>query len=215
MKKQTFNYKIFAERITALLELSGDKDQAVMARKIGRGNDIVSKWKNGASKPPIDDLINIAEAYHCTLDYLVGLSNFAETQEQFSVREICSLLTKIGKETKSSYSVKDTSNEYSDENGSYCFEIDKKLQITMHYEESNMIPEALPYPEKNNLIIDYFAKVHELQKVSELLPEGFADDLISKWLADLDNQEYELKHKNDWLKEIDTAPAKKEESEKE
>lgn len=65
-----------------LTDVSGGKSQVQIAKDCGiglnsdgKGCSKISKWKSGASIPDIRDLMAIAKTYHCSVDYLVGLSD--------------------------------------------------------------------------------------------------------------------------------------------
>lgn len=61
-----------------MLDLSNlfalDKN-AELAKKTGISTGNISDWKSGRSKPSAETLVNIAECYNCSVDYLLGRTN--------------------------------------------------------------------------------------------------------------------------------------------
>lgn len=79
-------YDVLAKR---LIELRHSKNitQINMAVLIGLTQEHISSLERGKAKPSIDTLIKIAKFYHCSLDYLLGLS---DTKDPVVSKEILS-----------------------------------------------------------------------------------------------------------------------------
>ena len=56
------------------IRLNFKKSQAEFAEILNLPRYVVSNWEQGRSKPTIDDLINIADCFNVSTDYLVGRS---------------------------------------------------------------------------------------------------------------------------------------------
>ncbi len=61
---------MFWEKFNTLCKTS-DKSEAFVAKEIGASNSLTSKWKNG-TLPSFKMLINIADYFDCSVDYLLG-----------------------------------------------------------------------------------------------------------------------------------------------
>lgn len=66
--------KIFGQRLKKL-RLENDELQADLATALDVDVSMVSLWENGKNFPEVAKLIEIAEYYHASIDYLLGLSN--------------------------------------------------------------------------------------------------------------------------------------------
>lgn len=66
-----------------------------IAEKLGMDGNTFSKKKNGRQNWNITDLMNIAAVYHCSIDYLLGLSDTARKEEDKkpTVRDMCRMIT--------------------------------------------------------------------------------------------------------------------------
>lgn len=49
--------------------------QKALAEKIGVKNYTVANWEQGRTEPSVKDLIDLANFFECSLDYLVGREN--------------------------------------------------------------------------------------------------------------------------------------------
>lgn len=63
-----------ADRIKELRENKGIT-QAELARHLSVTRASVNAWEMGLSVPTIDRLIDLAQYFHVTIDYIIGLSN--------------------------------------------------------------------------------------------------------------------------------------------
>ena len=62
--------EIIGENLTELRKQKG-YTQISLAEKLHYSDKAISKWENGSSLPPIDILLELANLYGVTLDYLV------------------------------------------------------------------------------------------------------------------------------------------------
>ena len=62
--------EIIGENLTELRKQKG-YTQISLAEKLNYSDKAISKWENGSSLPPIDILLELANLYGVTLDYLV------------------------------------------------------------------------------------------------------------------------------------------------
>lgn len=67
-----------AKNITEL-RLLNDMTQVELAEKLNYSNKTVSKWERGESTPDISVLVDIADVFGVTLDYLVRSENLDRT----------------------------------------------------------------------------------------------------------------------------------------
>ena len=49
--------------------------QKQLAEKIGVKNYVVANWEQGRTEPSLKDLIDLANLFECSIDYLVGREN--------------------------------------------------------------------------------------------------------------------------------------------
>ena len=64
------------KKITSRLwELKGDMGTAAFARKCGIKQPVMDRYLRNGYEPKIDQMILICNANHCSLDWLVGLSD--------------------------------------------------------------------------------------------------------------------------------------------
>ncbi len=59
--------------------------QQELAQKIGVKNYTIANWEQGRAEPSIRDLIDLANIFECTIDYLVGRTDEFETIEQYPI----------------------------------------------------------------------------------------------------------------------------------
>lgn len=65
----------FKDRIKELRKEKG-LSATQLATEFGKADSSVRTWETGKSKPDADTLVNIAEYFNCSVDYLLGKSNF-------------------------------------------------------------------------------------------------------------------------------------------
>lgn len=65
---------MIAERIKLLREQSG-KTQAELAKRLGITRSSVNAWEMGISTPSTQYLVELANLFHVSTDYLLGLSS--------------------------------------------------------------------------------------------------------------------------------------------
>ncbi len=63
----------FAERLKYLRN-EKELGQVELAHKLGVSKCIISYWENGLREPTMSNLIAIADFFHVSIDYLVGLT---------------------------------------------------------------------------------------------------------------------------------------------
>lgn len=68
---------LFYKRLRSLLEETGMK-QVFLAKKMNVTETAVSRWVNGERIPKVEDMALIAEIFHTTTDYLIGLTDERE-----------------------------------------------------------------------------------------------------------------------------------------
>lgn len=83
-----------------------------IAEKLGMDGNTFSKKKNGRQNWNITDLMNIAAVYHCSIDYLLGLSDVQPKKANAAptVRDMCRMIAdmidnKIVKVTKGAHAL--------------------------------------------------------------------------------------------------------------
>lgn len=57
------------------LRIDNDKTQAELAEYLGCQREVYRRYEKGTRQIPIDFLIKLAELYHVSIDYLVGLTD--------------------------------------------------------------------------------------------------------------------------------------------
>ena len=57
------------------LRIDNDKTQADIADYLGCQREVYRRYEKGTRQIPIDFLIKLAELYHVSIDYLVGLTD--------------------------------------------------------------------------------------------------------------------------------------------
>ena len=65
---------VFQERFRYLRHEKGI-GQEELAKELGVSNAIISLWENGLREPTMSSLIAIANFFHVSIDYIVGLSD--------------------------------------------------------------------------------------------------------------------------------------------
>lgn len=64
----------FYERFNALIDEHGTKISWI-AKKIRANAQTVRRWRSGETLPSAENLIMLAEIFHTSIDYLMGLSD--------------------------------------------------------------------------------------------------------------------------------------------
>ena len=90
-------HKTFVKRLLELLD-ENDITQIELAKRIGITNVTISRYIGGERKPRIEIVVKMAEFFHVSTDYLLGLSDVRETFENnnASVSKIHSKLDSMG-----------------------------------------------------------------------------------------------------------------------
>ena len=65
---------IFAEKLKEL-RIEKGVGQVELAKSINVSKGIISLWENGLREPKLSNLIELANFFEVSLDYLVGLEN--------------------------------------------------------------------------------------------------------------------------------------------
>ena len=73
-------HKTFVKRLLELLD-ENDITQIELAKRIGITNVTISRYIGGERKPRIEIVVKMAEFFHVSTDYLLGLSDVRETFE--------------------------------------------------------------------------------------------------------------------------------------
>lgn len=76
--------KIIADKLRTLRK-TRKLNQADVAKALGIPPTTYSNWEQGKAEPPLAFLVKIAEYYHCTADFLLGIDP-AQTNQQISER---------------------------------------------------------------------------------------------------------------------------------
>lgn len=91
--------KIFVKRLLELLD-ENDITQIELAKSIGITNVTISRYIGGERKPRIEIVVKMAEFFHVSTDYLLGLTDNRETLENIgpntSIAMIHSKLNSMG-----------------------------------------------------------------------------------------------------------------------
>lgn len=86
------------------LRVSAGLTQRELAAKIGVKNYTVANWEQGRTEPSIGDLIDLANYFDCSVDYLIGRTDeFEKTHTHKSSKaniELVSLFEKLTPDRK-------------------------------------------------------------------------------------------------------------------
>lgn len=99
--RKKVSYVTFGERIRLLRDKKG-YTQKYIASKIGVKNNTLHGYENGLREPPFEILVQLAEIYEVTVDYLLGRSSdprlTKEQEEQVDKRtkELMDLFNRLG-----------------------------------------------------------------------------------------------------------------------
>ncbi len=85
--------EVFIKRLEALME-ENNMSQIELANKIGTTNVTISRYLSSERIPRLEIVTKIAEVFHTSVDYLVGLSNTKENWNE--MQEIQNLLSSFG-----------------------------------------------------------------------------------------------------------------------
>ena len=77
----------FKDRIKNL-RFEKNMTQAQLASFAGKGEGAVRAWESGKAKPDVDTLIKLSEYFNCTTDYLLGLSEFKNSEYEEQMTEM-------------------------------------------------------------------------------------------------------------------------------
>ena len=85
--------EIFIKRLEALME-ENNMSQIELANKIGTTNVTISRYLSSERIPRLEIVTKIAEVFHTSVDYLVGLTDIKESWNE--MQEIQNLLSSYG-----------------------------------------------------------------------------------------------------------------------
>jgi transcriptional regulator with XRE-family HTH domain len=80
----------FKERLK-LLRKENNLSQAALAKHLGKSESAIRMWETDRAEPDIGMLIRIGQLFNCTIDYLMGVSeykNVVEYQQEFEAKNI-------------------------------------------------------------------------------------------------------------------------------
>lgn len=83
------------EFVNKLKELAGT--QAEIAKLLDTNDTTISRWRTGEGYPSIEQLLTIADHYHCTVDYLLG-NDSSDTPEIETLADIAKCLFRLDNE---------------------------------------------------------------------------------------------------------------------
>ncbi|MCL2367648.1 MAG: helix-turn-helix domain-containing protein, partial [Oscillospiraceae bacterium] len=84
----------FKDRIKAL-RVERNMTQSQVAAMLGKSEGAVRAWEIERSKPDIDTLIILAEYFKCTTDYLLGLSDYRNSEEKKEIESLSKDLDEV------------------------------------------------------------------------------------------------------------------------
>ena len=85
--------EVFIKRLEALME-EYNMSQIELANRIGTTNVTISRYLSSERIPRLEIVTKMAEVFHTSVDYLVGLTNTRETWGE--MQEIQNVLTSFG-----------------------------------------------------------------------------------------------------------------------
>lgn len=86
-KKVTNNFKVFPERLSALMK-ERQTTQQELASALGVKRQTISLYKSGQSIPDAEQLKNIAVFFDVSADWLLGLSQFVAPEQKREANEL-------------------------------------------------------------------------------------------------------------------------------
>lgn len=108
-KEKQLDITKFASRLQEVARNAENKNvhDNEIAEKLGMDGNTFSKKKNGRQNWNITDLMNIAAAYHCSIDYLLGLSDVQPKKANAAptVRDMCIVFSLLYGQTATDFSV--------------------------------------------------------------------------------------------------------------
>ena len=93
-------YQTFKSNI---IKITGETKQNKIADVLGVSEATISRWFSGTAIPTLADLLEISKKFDCSIDWLLG--NDSKSASDYSVYDICKLLTNIDSATN--FSVRD------------------------------------------------------------------------------------------------------------
>jgi len=84
----------FKDRIKAL-RVERNMTQSQVAAMLGKSEGAVRAWEIERSKPDIDTLIILADYFKCTTDYLLGLSDYRNSEEKKEIESLSKDLDEV------------------------------------------------------------------------------------------------------------------------
>ena len=75
------NYSYYTRRIRDIRE-DNDLTQQQIAEILGTSQTMYARYERGANELPVRHLIRLAEFYHVSTDYLLGLTNEKKTYQR-------------------------------------------------------------------------------------------------------------------------------------
>ena len=91
--KRVFDYDLFLKR---LYEVAGTTVNDRLTEMLNLPHGKFSKWKQSGA-PSVQDLLQIADQFNCSVDYLLGLEDNTPVK-RYTVRDVCRLITEIDKQ---------------------------------------------------------------------------------------------------------------------
>jgi transcriptional regulator with XRE-family HTH domain len=66
---------IVATRLRVLRAQRPEITQVILAERLGRSQNAVHKWEQGASEPRAADIVGICEVFHVSADWFLGITD--------------------------------------------------------------------------------------------------------------------------------------------
>lgn len=82
-----FNLEKFSYRLIVLME-EYNMTQIQLAKEIGTSNVTISRYLSGERVPRLEVITRIANVFHVSVDYLLGIANAKEKQTESGISDV-------------------------------------------------------------------------------------------------------------------------------
>lgn len=198
--KRVFNREIFFKRLE---EISGMTKQVALAERLNISTTKISDWHTGKAVPGLHDLLQIADEFQCSIDYLLGLEDNSPVKI-YTARDVCRIITELDRQYGIAFHKTDEEPNGTDQNFLYEMYGDNVqatkctrmwLSVTPHFEDVTEYEEDYDgapiqvgpdeYSSASREINKYLLKYYGVRQASKIISENAGVDTTGEIYANM------------------------------
>lgn len=178
--EKMYDAKIFREKLAEVTHGISGKE---IAEAIGEKPATISKWRseNYGTVPTTEQLIKLAKAFKCSIDYLLGID---QSDNILRSSDVCRMLLDI--DNKYNLHINLSVEPYKTNGASRVSidaDTDESYRIEYYKRVSMFLQGTTDYPQGLSAVYDFFDAYLKLKEIPEM-PKGYFESTVETWLND-------------------------------